>query len=64
LERFIFGCRGLRISCCIVGIQAFPVWLLHFILHLAKAKCDEFLSLRVPTNENAAFAPILARTKR
>jgi heme/copper-type cytochrome/quinol oxidase subunit 1 len=64
LERFIFGCRGLRISCCIVGIQAFPVWLLHFILHLAKAKCDEFFALYVHTNANAAFAPFPARTKR
>ena len=63
LERFIFGCRGLRIS-CYCRHSGIPRLALTFYLHLAKAKCYEFFSLCVPTNENAAFAPILARTKR
>ena len=58
LERFILGCLGLRISCCIVGIQVTPY--ISICGHTAKAM-QLFITLRVRNAKNRNRLDIIKR---
>jgi len=59
LDRFALGCRGLRISCCIVGIPVLPVSLLHINRAQANAHAVHFAVPRASAKHKNRMRPLV-----